>query len=273
MVPILPDTETYANNADGIFVITTVDTSGTSSTTTSSITLDSAWGGGTGDDQTGTPLWNHKVFWTDDVTRVRQETTPSTQSFYDWEVPTWIDAPTPTALPTTNWVRLKYTLQPKLSPREKLKRKIQDQLQPVLAGEDGRGYRAAAPSADFTRIKQNEIVALQLMKKLVDKDRWKKYLRYGFVDVAGKSGMIYQILRGQDHVRVFKRGTLVCELCVRLKSRMMPPTDEVITRMIIAECDEPDLWKRANVYMKGPLSGPRCYTEAALDLVARQVAA
>lgn len=168
---------------------------------------------------------------------------------------------------TGNWV-LK-----KLTPEEKLKRKIREQLEPVLSGEDGRPFRATDRSADFSAVQQNEIVALHLLRKMLDRDRWRKYLKYGFVDVQGKSGMTYQILRGQAHVRVFKRGVKVCELCVKLRNHAMPPTDEVITRMILAECDEADLWKRANAYMTSGFSKPRSYTDEALDLVARQAAA
>jgi len=160
-----------------------------------------------------------------------------------------------------------------LTPEEKLKRKIQEQLEPELVREDGSPFRATGGSADFSKVQQNEIVALQLLRKMLDKDRWRKYLKYGFVDVQGKSGMTYQILRGQAHVKVFKKGTKVCELCVKLRNQAMPPTDEVITRMIIADCDEPDLWKRANVYMQQGYSAPRAYTEPALELVARQAAA
>jgi hypothetical protein len=166
-----------------------------------------------------------------------------------------------------NWV------PKKLSPEEKLKRKIRDQLEPVLSGEDGRPFRATDRSADFSTVQQNEIVALHLLRKMLDRDRWRKYLKYGFVDVQGKSGMTYQILRGQAHVRVFKQGVKVCELCVKLRNRAMPPTDEVITRMILAECDEADLWKRANAYMTPGFSKPVAYTDAELDLVARQAAA
>jgi hypothetical protein len=166
-----------------------------------------------------------------------------------------------------NWVPRK------LSPEEKLKRKIRDQLEPVLSGEDGRPFRATDRSADFSTVQQNEIVALHLLRKMLDRDRWRKYLKYGFVDVQGKSGMTYQILRGQAHVRVLKQGVKVCELCVKLRNRAMPPTDEVITRMILAECDEADLWKRANAYMTPGFSKPLAYTDAELDLVAKQAAA
>jgi hypothetical protein len=160
-------------------------------------------------------------------------------------------------------------------PKERTRRKLKQQMAPALINHRGERPRCLdSPAADFSSVKQNEIVALQLLKKMVDPARWRKYLKYGFVEVHGKSGMVYQIIRGQQHVRVFKRGVKVCELCVALKNRhVMPPTDEVISRMIIAECDEPDLWKRANVYMHGSLSRPRSYTDAALELVARQVAA
>jgi hypothetical protein len=126
--------------------------------------------------------------------------------------------------------------------RARQRDKIRQQLYPLTR-------QRLADAQDFSHVKENEIVALQLIKSMVTPERWRKYLKYGFVEVDGKSGLRYQIIRGRSHVLVYRKGEKIAELCVGLKNRyVMPPTDEVITRMIIVECDEPDIWRRANAH-------------------------
>lgn len=109
-----------------------------------------------------------------------------------------------------------------------------------------------ADNVSFENCSGPELVALQLLKKMLDEDAWRKYLKYGFVLVEGESGLVYQIRRNEWHVLVYLRGEMVAELCVGLANRhYMPPTDEVIARKLIVECDEADIWRRANVTMRG----------------------
>jgi hypothetical protein len=109
-----------------------------------------------------------------------------------------------------------------------------------------------ADRVSFENCSPAELTALTLLKKMVSEDGWRTYLKYGFVNVQGKSGLHYQIRRGQWHVLVRRQGQKVAELCIGLSARhAMPPTDEVIARMIMAECDEPELWRRANVDTEG----------------------
>ncbi len=127
-----------------------------------------------------------------------------------------------------------------LDPRQRLRQQMVPQRPPCRA--DGVSFENCTPA---------ELTALSLLKKMVDEPSWRTYLKYGFVDVQGKSGLRYQIRRGQWHVLVRQAGKMVAELCVGLSARsQMPPTDEVIARMIMAECDEPELWRRANVDIK-----------------------
>ncbi|NIT77371.1 MAG: hypothetical protein GWN58_23455 [Anaerolineae bacterium] len=127
-----------------------------------------------------------------------------------------------------------------LDPRQRLRQQMAPQRPPCRA--DGVSFQNCSPA---------ELTALSLLKKMVDEPSWRTYLKYGFVDVQGKSGLRYQIRRGEWHVLVRQAGKMVAELCVGLSARsQMPPTDEVIARMIMAECDEPELWRRANVDIK-----------------------
>lgn len=122
-----------------------------------------------------------------------------------------------------------------LDPRQRFRQQMMPQRDPCRADR-----------VSFENCPPAELTALSLLKKMVDEPGWRTYLKYGFVNIRGKSGLDYQIRRGQWHVLVRNQGTKVAELCVGL-SASMPPTDAVIARMLMAECDEPELWRRANV--------------------------
>jgi hypothetical protein len=124
-----------------------------------------------------------------------------------------------------------------LDKRQRLRQQMMPKREPCRA--DGVSFQNCTPA---------ELTALSLLKKMVDEPGWRTYLKYGFVNVRGHTGLDYQIRRGHWHVLVRNQGKRVAELCVGLSQRSrMPPTDEVIARLIMAECDEPELWRRANV--------------------------
>ena len=111
-----------------------------------------------------------------------------------------------------------------------------------------RNHRGMAPRADrvdFSTATPAELTALQLLRQLVGQDEFRRYLKYGFVMVAGASGLRYQIERGRHVVNVWNGRRRVDGICVYL-SGSFPPTDGVITRMLMAERDELELWKRGN---------------------------
>jgi hypothetical protein len=101
--------------------------------------------------------------------------------------------------------------------------------------------------ACFANASPAELVALQLLRKMVKPDVFKHYLKYGFVVVRGPSGLEYQVQRKSHMIQVRDRGQKVASLCVYVQGPKIPPTDDVVAKLIIIECDEPDIWKRANV--------------------------
>lgn len=54
--------------------------------------------------------------------------------------------------------------------------------------------------------------ALETFREMVTEKDFKKYLRYGFVLVPGKSGATYQIFRNSWHTKVWKGGKLIEEV-------------------------------------------------------------
>jgi hypothetical protein len=107
--------------------------------------------------------------------------------------------------------------------------------------------RANLESAIFDDAKPEELVALQLLKSMVKSDVFRKYLKYGFVTVQGSSGLTYQIQRKSHFIKVWNMGKLLCTLCVYIQDQSIPPTDDVVAKMLICECDEIDIWRRANI--------------------------
>ena len=128
--------------------------------------------------------------------------------------------------------------------QEKKKRK----WAPPILNHRGQYARAQDKGQLWSDVPPEELVALQLLRKMVTVEVFKKYLKHGFVTVEGPSGLSYQIPRGQDRIVVWDKGERVASLCIHLRDWYnKPPTDEVVGKLLIAECDEPDLWKRSNI--------------------------
>lgn len=106
--------------------------------------------------------------------------------------------------------------------------------------------RSHGRGSQFSNASPAELTALQLLRQMVSPADFRRYLRHGFVPVRAESGLIYQVDRHQ-RISVWDRGERVASLCVHLRGRDLPPTDEVVAKIVIIECDEADIWKRANV--------------------------
>lgn len=142
------------------------------------------------------------------------------------------------------------TCNPELFKKEQLKRKLKEQwVESMPLNHRQAIMRAAKSAANFNKVPQAELVALQLLKKMLTKDEWVRYLKHGFIVVCGVSGLEYQIIRGQDHIHAFRKGQKVAELCVS-GQQSIPLTDRVISKKIIIECNEQDIWHRANIYAR-----------------------
>lgn len=134
-------------------------------------------------------------------------------------------------------------------PKTRAKDRMLKRLRPTLLNHNGKPVRAL--SANFRNTKENEIVALRLLRDMVEPEVFRKYLKSGFVNVTGPSGLVYQIVRNSHLISVWDQGVRLCTLCVYLQNHV-PPTDDVVAKMVICELDEADIWKRANVRWKVP---------------------
>lgn len=114
----------------------------------------------------------------------------------------------------------------------------------------GNTYRSMHLGNQFADARKEELVALQLLRQMVSTDVFRKYLKHGIVSVRGASGLTYQIKRMSHLITVWDQGVKLATLCVYLRDHTIPPTDEVVAKIVMCELDEEDIWKRANVGWK-----------------------
>lgn len=83
-----------------------------------------------------------------------------------------------------------------------------------------------------------EYLALETLRELITEEEYRRYLKYGFVIVTGASGDQYQIFRDHSHTKVWRKGQLVEEVCLRLSDDKIPSTDKILTLKTMIEADE-----------------------------------
>jgi len=94
-----------------------------------------------------------------------------------------------------------------------------------------------------------ERIAMETLREFISETEFRKYLRYGFVLVKGKSGDTFQVFRNRSHTKVWRNGQVVEEVCVRIQQDAhVPPTDNVIAFRSIIQSDEEAFRKLGNVY-------------------------
>lgn len=151
---------------------------------------------------------------------------------------------------TTGWEQPWYEVYiQKYMTRQQVKLKPQPRRRYIARSpQNHRGVviRSADRGQLFSDASPAELVALQLLRQLVEPEMFRRYLRQGFVSVRAKSGLVYQIDR-HARIKVWDLGVHVASLCVHFGEGRIPPTDEVVSKILVVESDEVDIWKRSNV--------------------------
>lgn len=98
---------------------------------------------------------------------------------------------------------------------------------------------------------EEEIRARELLCEMIGFEEYSKYLRRGFIVVAGRSGQRYVIRGGHSLISVYGKGAdgkwlHVEDLCVQFKEYRLAHTDAVIMRKLFVEHDEFELRKKSN---------------------------
>jgi len=98
-------------------------------------------------------------------------------------------------------------------------------------------------------VPKNEMTAIETLREMITETEFRKYMVHGFILVKGTSGKIYQIFRRTKHTKVWYKGQLIEEICVRIRfDQNVPLTDNVIAFKIMIETDEEEFKKLGNVY-------------------------
>lgn len=95
-----------------------------------------------------------------------------------------------------------------------------------------------------------EIRARQTLRRVIGDDKFRDFIRKGFISVRGKSGKYYQIFPGHNITSVYVCGKMIERLCVVLSGNF-PPTDSLIMRYLLILNNEDQFRSLANV--SGPL--------------------
>jgi len=91
------------------------------------------------------------------------------------------------------------------------------------------------------------------LKAIIGLDRYKKYLKDGFVMIHSPLGKFYQVFPGHKMTEFKEDGKVTKErLCIVFKDKDLPPTDVLIMRMMMILGDEEGLRKIANIHAVAP---------------------
>lgn len=123
-------------------------------------------------------------------------------------------------------------------------------VHPVFAKRAYCGLVINVPSRSrpIAGISDDEWRAVDTLREMISEQEYRRYLKDGFISVKGKSGRVYQVFRSTGHTKVWLGGTLVEEICVIIKDKSIPKTDQVIAIKTIIETSEDDFRKLGNVY-------------------------
>lgn len=182
------------------------------------------------------------------------------KTYNAWTLPTIVPASYPatcgttwcsnsfTAYPTTstygvtnagNWYV--WNQAPLKTPAEQLRDIIRERLGPAIVPDRALGMAASIA----------EERARQTLRRVIGEERYRRYLRNGFLTVRGKTGLVYQIFAGGNMTQVYDKGRRVEKLCVILRGGF-PPTDQLIMRYLLILNDETNFRAYANRYQASP---------------------
>jgi len=97
-------------------------------------------------------------------------------------------------------------------------------------------------------VPKNEAIAIETLREEISEAEFRKYLKYGFINVPGKGDKTFQVFRNDSHIKVWKGGKLLEEICVRISDSKIPPTDNVIAMKALITANEEEFRKLGNIY-------------------------
>ncbi len=106
--------------------------------------------------------------------------------------------------------------------RENMRQIIAERMAPVM-----RVRRHIIPTSDV-----REQRARETLRRVIGPEKFRQFLKNGFVSVRAASGKIYQIYPGSQQTVVYEHGQPTEKLCVVMRDNF-PPTDELIVRYLV----------------------------------------
>lgn len=97
-------------------------------------------------------------------------------------------------------------------------------------------------------IQKNEEIAIETLREMITEQEFRRYVKHGFIMVAGQNDRFYQVFRNNPHTKVWYKGKVIEQVCVRIQDRNIPATDNVIAFKTMIETDEAEFKKLGNVY-------------------------
>ena len=128
-----------------------------------------------------------------------------------------------------------------LTPAERMRQVMKGRLGPTII---------IARKPVLSASEMREVRARTTLRRILGEDKFRAFLRNGFISVRAKSGLIYQIFPGHGQTVVIDKGRKVEKLCVVLQGGFSP-TDEIIMRYLLILNDETNFRAYANVFRVG----------------------
>jgi len=132
---------------------------------------------------------------------------------------------------TTTGTGIEWTRFP-VTPNERLKAIIQKRQAPMFLPSRGGDFYDLGRNPLQKTNDEREARARQTLHRVIGSEKYRKFIKHGFVSVTAKSGLTYQIFPSHGITCVYKRGEMVERLCVVLKGQF-PPTDSLIMRYLM----------------------------------------
>lgn len=145
------------------------------------------------------------------------------------------------------WGRVDYTSS-NLTPEERDAREKERQRQSLREIIKSRHFPSIIVKPGRKPLPQTvdarEQRARETLRRVIGEDKWRSFVKHGFISVRARSGRTYQIFPSYKFTKVFEQGVLIERLCVVLRGNF-PPTDSLIMRYLMILNDEEDFCKRA----------------------------
>lgn len=136
---------------------------------------------------------------------------------------------------------------PRKTPAERLREIIQTRQSPgIIVRKPPDHYHFARQPLRVTQ-DVREMRARETLRRVLGEQKFRDYVKTGFVCVRAKSGLVYQIFPAHGVTAVYDNGKMVERLCVVLVGDF-PPTDSLIMRYLLILNNEDEFRAKANTH-------------------------